>query len=176
MSVEGYKSFNSVYYGVSTSGRAIRVGIDGESYWIPNFAIHEDSQIRLGSHHKSGQILIREDIAEEKGVGELTTGGTGVGIPLKRHKLPEPPDLIPAPRIQEMLQRAEAASGWVVSSQEELLNKEGEILAIFAEEIDSRDMEFPVLASRFLLDLLDENNRLRQWVQDALKTRKRRTR
>jgi len=181
--IDGYETFfDAVYYGDAESGKAIRVGIEGNSYWIPNFAIHDASEIQKDSKVKRGAIHIRTDIAEDKdigGGGKSTSGGTGVGIPLKRHRLPPEPDLMPQKRLEAIARRWDASSahesGWV--ARDEFVNmRNGSTVALFEGPFSERDAEFAAHAPDDINDLLNEVVLLREWVKTAIKTRQRRKR
>lgn len=184
---DGYVTFDSTYYGVSDSGNAIRVQIGGDTHWIPNFAIHEDSEIYKGTSYKTGTIHIREDIAEEKGLSEKSdrSRGTGVGIPLKRHRLPDPPGLMAESRLAEIEARLNDCSGhpagWVGSACGQGTmwvkdNTEDCPIALFEGETADGDLDFVVHAPADISDLLNEVATLRAWVKEALKTQERRVR
>ena len=50
----------------SDSGLALLVEVDGETHWIPQQAIHEDSEVwRPGDE---GELVIPQKLAEEKGM------------------------------------------------------------------------------------------------------------
>lgn len=50
----------------SDSGLALLVRVDGETHWIPDSAIHEDSEVyKPGTE---GELVIPQRLAEEKGI------------------------------------------------------------------------------------------------------------
>lgn len=55
----------------SASGKALRIeiGASGPSTWIPKFAIHDDSEVYgVKPDQREGRLVVREDIALEKGL------------------------------------------------------------------------------------------------------------
>jgi len=175
----GFTTFDDVtYHGTAESGKAIQVTVEGRMVWIPAFAIHDDSEIYVNSKHSTGTLVIKTDIAEEKGLVDVSSKGTGVGIPLKRNRLPDPPDLMDDQSIDGIAGRLLASSastmGWEVEEDAVYLTgAQKHCIAVFAGERTVRDATFTAHAPKDIHSLLGENARLRSWIDKALKTQQR---
>lgn len=160
------------------SGKSFEVEFEGHSCVIPAFAVGTDSEIWVGSvNETTGRLVLFERIAEEKGLLGGPTEGTKIGIPLKRHRLPSAPDLLPAERIDEIrgdLQKLTDAGGWWLSGGTDSLMRPGGDGAVLVAYFQSApDADFCAKAPGAIMDLLEENSRLRNWVEEALKTKHR---
>jgi len=166
---------NVTYVKGLPSGKASVVEYGGKEYVIPHFAISDDSDINADSAKGDCETLIlRDDIAMEKGMIEGGTGSTG-GIPLKRNKLPPPPDLMATERRRGIHQRWAASSaadkGWAREGSEiyeagpEALHK-SMFVGMFEKPLDA---EFVAHAPDDIVELLIENKHLRAWMEEAKK-------
>jgi len=168
------------------SGQAFKATCDdGFQYVIPDFAVHDDSEIWVGSEPgEEGKMIIREDIAVEKGIVDPPTRSLGGGLPMKRHRLPDPPALLPDGYIEDSNAWLEACSG-----HEEGWSREPGTAEVYLGPVeklhgdrcvavfdDKKDAEFAARAPNIVRDLLKENARLREWVALAIKTQERRRR
>ncbi len=50
------------------TGSALRIEIEGNSYWIPHSQIHVDSEIFDAEDNSEGKLVISEWIAQKKGL------------------------------------------------------------------------------------------------------------
>lgn len=156
------------------SGNSFEIEFEGRSYVIPSFAVGADSEIWVGCvNETTGALILFERIAKEKGLLGGPTGGTEIGIPLKRHRLPDPIDLIELERIKEIkagLVRIADAGGSCQRGTELVRPRSDELIAVFEEEADA---DFFAAAPGALLDLVEENLKLRIWVETVTKARHR---
>lgn len=156
------------------SGKAFAVKHDGKEYVIPNFAVSDGSDLwERSSEGETGALALREDIAIEKGLIE-GGGGTGIGIPLKRNRLPDPPGLMADERMKaieaRLKDRFEYPDGWAVEGNE-VCRVSGHTIGFFDTEAAA---VFAAHAPDDMADLLYEVKVLREWVASALKTQRRR--
>jgi hypothetical protein len=181
----GYTSIDNVtFLRTLPSGKSFVVSYDGKEYVIPNFAVSDGSELwERSSEGETGTLAIEEKIAIEKGLIE-GGGGTGIGIPLKRNRLPDPPGLMADKRLKAIETRLAAcsasANGWRQNRLDPLyLSLRGTeedtdgLLGSFESEIDAL---FAAHAPDDMTDLLYEVRVLREWVESALKTQQRRRR
>lgn len=178
---DAYVTFEGVTYRRPLpSGNSFEIEFEGHSYVIPSFAVGADSEIWVGSiNETTGTLIVFERIAKEKGILG-TTGETKIGIPLKRHRLPEPLELMPVERLDKIraaLQRlADAGGCWLQGSTDLMrsglppVGKEEVTIAVFEWEDDA---DFFAAAPNTLTDLLEENLKLRIWVETVTKARQR---
>jgi len=164
-----------------TSGKAIKVGHEGREIAIPNFAIHDDSEIWKGSEEgETGKLVLTEDMAAEKGFTDPPSRSLGGGLPLKRHRLPEPPPLYPDSFLDAVMSRLrEAGAGYAVDEHDHNIvidPDSDEIIAEFVGGCERGEAELFAHASVDLAKLVHENLLLREWVRKALKTQERRKR
>jgi hypothetical protein len=189
---------NVTFRDVYPSGLAIKVEVDEKEYSIPNYAIDDDSEIwKESTPGEVGKLIITEEIAVDKGLVDPPTRSLGGGIPLKRHRLPDPPQLLSEKRLGTISARWDASSaheyGWeavLPSSFEDITeialrgsDNPGEIAGLTLKNKTIVGMferqEDALLAAHApddIRDLLDENVILREWIAKALKTQERRKR
>lgn len=179
-----YVTLNDVtFVDVLPSGKSFRARFQGQHVIIPYFALHDDSELWDESGPgDTGTIVIREDIAIEKGLIDAPTGSLG-GIPLKRQRLPDPPKLMDEEILASIEARLNDCSGhpagWIGSAcgQGTMWVKddtEDAPIALFEGETADDDLDFVAHAPDDIGALLAENKRLREWVAKALKTQERR--
>jgi hypothetical protein len=164
------------------SGKSFAVSHDGQEYVIPKFAVSDGSELwERSSEGETGTLALTEKIAIEKGLIE-GGGSTGIGIPLKRKRLPDPPGLMADKRLFAIETRLGMCSGtthgWVMDSGYLCLGNEADHDTILAElntaGMGSSDMDFIAHAPDDMADLVYEVKVLREWVASALKTQQRR--
>lgn len=161
---------------VLPSGKSFVVKHEGREYVIPNFAVHEDSEIYKGTPHKSGTLVVSEKIAVEKGLADDESGSTGIGIPLKRNRLPDPPEMMPVGRLKSIQDRAQGLQGTFMDAMGTEVYREDELVAIFEGPKAGLEARFYAHAIHDTHELLAENIRLRNWVEKVMKQRRRRKR
>lgn len=143
---------------------------------LPSFAVGADSEIWVGSiNETTGTLIVFERIAKEKGLLGAT-GETKIGIPLKRHRLPDPVELMSVERLEGvkkgLARLADAGGYWLQDTDLMCLDDDGEevTIAVFEHE---EDADFFATAPGALLDLIEENFELRLWVDKVTRSRRR---
>lgn len=48
--------------------KALLIDIDGEEYWVPKSAIHDDSEVYDNDEHDTGKLVVHLWWAESKGL------------------------------------------------------------------------------------------------------------
>lgn len=171
---------------VLPSGNSFVVEHEDIEYVIPHFAVSDDSEVWPGGSRPGevGKLVITEKIAIERGLADPPSQALGGGIPLKRHRLPAPPVLMPDKElgtIEDRMREASFAGGsykWSSAGDELHLcgERSGGILAMFDGDGAAADASFTAHAPDDMRALLDENKRLREFLVAALKTQERRRR
>ncbi len=160
------------------SGKSFLVSYQGAEYVIPNFAVGANSAIWSDSEEgDTDTLFIQEVIAYEKGIVDLGIAplSLGGGIPLKRNKLPDPPEMMHGLKLEAIESRlqlcsGEAPGGWVDKEGGQIWNGEGEnvdLLAMFDGSTAMHDAFFCANAPADMRALLDEVKVLRAWVAKA---------
>jgi hypothetical protein len=155
------------------SGKAFVVEHEGEEVIVPDFAVHSDSEIHVNLvQRETGTLIIQERIAIEKGLAGQKLGG---GLPMKRNKMPELPELLSKTRLDSITARVRCTSafqhgGWVQSEDGDSVTYQDEdgdthYIGCFNEEADT---DFAAQAPDDIQALLDENERLRAWMDLAV--------
>ena len=159
------------------SGDSFWVRHEGTKYNIPTWAVHDDSSIYYNCSAKSGILIVQEKLAVDRGILDATAP-TRLGIPLKRHRLPEKPEMMPEELLQRMQDALEAADPWVLANDPDpmLAYPVDTPIALFEGTHAEANVVFAAQAPAFVRQLLEENQRLREWVAKALKTQERRRR
>ena len=106
-----YLTFKDVaFVDVLPSGKSFKVKYESTTYLIPNFAVHQDSEVWEDSDPEFvGKLKLQEKIAIEKGLADPPSRSLGGGLPLKRHKLPPAPELLTDERLAALTDRLRAA-------------------------------------------------------------------
>ena len=158
------------------SGKAFSARYQDRGVVIPNFAVHDDSEIWKDSDcGDTGKLVIQEKIAVEKGLADPGTGSLGGGIPLKRNKRPDPLVLLPDQTIRAITDRLAATSGaiegtgWDTAGEVLRIKHTDDDAAIFDGDRRFHDAQFCACAPDDIRALLKENQRLREWMALATK-------
>jgi len=165
---------------VITPDKSFVIQYGGREYVIPEFAVSDASEIHVNTDYPEGDLILLERIAIEKGLVE-DTGGTGVGIPLKRNRLPDPPELMSEERLSKIQARWEASSahelGWEADGDTLAVRSEADpaccyYIAVFEGPFPERDVDFTAHAPDDINDLMNENRILRDWMAKAIEKSK----
>jgi hypothetical protein len=160
---------------VLPSGKASVFVIDGDEVVIPHFAISDGSELHEGSSRgETDSLTIMDKIAIEKGLHPDYVekgGGTGIGIPLKRNKLPERPELLEDEYLGRMKRDLKAADQWYLANDADpmLAYPIDSPIALFEGPNADANVVFAAQAPAFVRDLLEENAKLRAWMEEATK-------
>jgi hypothetical protein len=159
------------------SGKAFVVEHEDLEHVIPNFAVSDNSEIwKACSENDSGKLVITEKVAVEKGLIDPPSGNLGGGIPLKRHRLPDPPALMSDKRLKRLRESAGCILWKGLDAMGPEVYRGDELVAIFEGPESTKMVNFFVTAGPDMIELAQENERLREWVAKALKTQERRRR
>jgi hypothetical protein len=168
---------NVTYTGELHTGQSFFIRHEDTKYNIPNFAVHPDSDIhyRCGDE-RVGRLILLEKIAVERGLVDPPSRSMGGGIPLKRHRLPDEPELMPEAELDAMNKLAGGVRWKHLDSIGPEVYLDDELLAIFegAGQEETRAFQFFLTGGSFMHKVIEENRRLREWVAKALKTQQRR--
>jgi hypothetical protein len=153
ITIEGYE----VEDWTTASKRMFNHGHDG--VYLPTSMIDE-GRITI---QDNGDVTMPLWLAESEG---LVSGGTRVGIPLKRQRMPDMPEMMSDDELDDIIERCPTLDGW--GRQGDAIWW-GEHLVAIAEHNSLQVDRFFEHAPSDVLRLADENKRLRAWAAEAQK-------